>query len=241
LRRVVSPFDRKIDVDCSTRHDSIGRGNSSTYYEWNNFPKLSVVLGVAQPRFSPTVAVRRYWIHPHLSPISFTVEDGQWMGPRRTNHHRCGPYPHTTATLPDVVTWLDDSRAHFTTGSPHTRCRPALTRILFSLLSSTNHGTLTRLPPNVQSFHRRTFAVLATRPRRLTGSNHTRCPYVLSASCPLVTSLFHIPSHQQDPFFGLVEICPVSSAFNIESMVRQAAARKRATGYQLPTARTSKL
>jgi hypothetical protein len=52
LRLVVSPFDRKSDVECSTRHDSIWRGISSTYCVRNDFPKLSVVMGVAQPRFS---------------------------------------------------------------------------------------------------------------------------------------------------------------------------------------------
>jgi hypothetical protein len=48
-----------------------------------------------------------------------------------------------------------------------------------------------------------------------------------------LVTIYHHTS--KDPFFGLGVICPVSSAFNIESIVRQFAARKRATGYQLPT------
>jgi hypothetical protein len=37
-------------------------------------------------------------------PSQCKMESGWWMRPRRTNNHRCRPYPHTTATLPDPVT-----------------------------------------------------------------------------------------------------------------------------------------
>jgi hypothetical protein len=172
---------QKIDVDCS---DSIWRGkleNSSTNCAQNEFRCWALLRVVFSPLWRPGVpgSSRIYLSFPLkckmvggsdpggrtttvAAPIRihhqrFPIQLRDWLIPAR---NLFPPNPAGTAgchTTHDSV--LRKARTY------HTRCR--LPVRIFQLLPSTNCGKLTR--PNVQSIHRRTFALPATRPRRLTG------------------------------------------------------------------------
>jgi hypothetical protein len=95
-------------------------------------------------------------------------------------------------------------------------------------LSSTNHGTLTRLSPNVQSFHRRTTTTsfdrinphpLPVRPSRVLSLYYASLPYIITPA----TSSFFLQSIQDT----------LSSISRL--WFDRPAAIKRAAGFQLPT------